>query len=420
MKVLLVTPGRLPIPANLGGAIEEYILSLGRELVLLGVDVQILDISRSSSDRSPKTEVLQGVKIIRIPKYALIPIDLKSNNILTRSKKLLDEFIWGFSVKKFMEAHLRTGQLPWDIVHFNSPIPLIVNSKLLTKNRIKIAYTEHIYSASKPFGTWFYRKVLEPKIESMILSSATTIALSKSIASSLMALRKSIVYLIPLGVDTRYFYPLTNEEREKAFNLLLSVKSKASFIITYVGRIHREKGIDVLIKAIKNLKDLGVEDFILILAGPLSGDFSLANSKPSSYTLEIMKMIEEYKLQRNVIFLGGVRRDHTILLFNISSVFVLPSHHETFGLAALEAMAAGVPVVGTKVGALPDIIKNDFNGYLFETGNSEELSSILMKLYKDRECLRKLSKNAKESAKEYSWKKIAEQTYNVYKKLLTY
>jgi D-inositol-3-phosphate glycosyltransferase len=420
MKVLLVTPGRLPIPANLGGAIEEYILNLGRELVLLGVGVQILDISRYSSDKSPKTEVLRGVKIIRIPKYALIPIDLKSNNILTISKKLLDEFIWGISVKKFIEVQLKTGQLPWDIVHFNSPIPLIVNSKLFKKNRIKIVYTEHIYFASKLSGTLFYRKILEPKIESMVLSSATTIALSKNIARSLMAFRKGIVHLIPLGIDIQYFRSLTDEEKEKALNLFLPIKNKASFIITFLGRIHHQKGVDVLVKAVKKLKDHGIDNFALLLAGPLSGDFSTRDNEPSPYALKIINLVEKYRLQQNVIFLGRITQELKVLLFGISSVFVLPSYYETFGLVALEAMAAGVPVIGTKVGALPDIIQSGFNGYLFESGNSEELFSLLMKLYNDRACLRKLSENAKESAKEYSWKKIAEQTYNVYKKILTH
>jgi glycosyltransferase involved in cell wall biosynthesis len=251
----------------------------------------------------------------------------------------------------------------------------------------------------------------------MVLSSSTVIALSKNTARSLITLKKSRLYIIPLGIDAQYFHLLTDKEREKALEIFLPAENKASFIITFLGRIHPQKGIDVLIKAAKNLKDHNIDNFVLLLAGPLSGDFSITDDKPSPYALRIMRIVKKYGIQQNIRFLGRIPQEHKVLLFGISSVFVLPSYYETFGLVTLEAMAAGVPVVGTNVGALPDIIKNDFNGYLFEPGNSKKLSSILIKLYKDRELLKRLAENAKETAKAYSWRRIAELTYDVYKRL---
>uniref|UniRef100_A0A7C5YQX8 Glycosyltransferase family 1 protein n=1 Tax=candidate division CPR3 bacterium TaxID=2268181 RepID=A0A7C5YQX8_UNCC3 len=418
MKILLITPGRLPIPANLGGAIEDYILSLGRELVSLGVDITILDISRSFSDRSPKIEVLQGIKIVRIPKYAVIPVNLKSNNVLMRSKRLLDEFIWGISVKRFIEARLRTGRLPWDIVHFNSPIPLIVNSKLLTKNGIKVVYTEHTYFASKRAGTFFFRKILEPKIMKSVLSSSSAIiALSSKTASALatFGISNDKIHVIALGIDKQYLCTL-DTEMSKSFELP-SGSNATSFIITFLGRIHPQKGIETLLEAAKMLKEHGVTDFVILIGGPLSGDFSVNKDIPSLYALKLMKYIKKERLKHHVVFLGHLTQEQKMALLNTSSVFVLPSYYETFGLVALEAMASGVPVIGSKVGALCDIIRNGYNGYLFKPGSSEELFSILLSLYRNKGHLKELGKNARETARKYLWSNIAKRTYELYKKL---
>jgi D-inositol-3-phosphate glycosyltransferase len=422
LKVLIITPGRLPLPAKLGGAIEEYILNLGKELTALGVDVTILDILSNSqdSDSTHKFERISNLKIVRIrePKIPFILSGLKHPTII-KGKRLVDDFLWGLAVKEFLSFHIRSKrELPWSIIHFNSPIPLAICSRLLKKTNIHIVYTEHTYFASERAGTVFYRKILEPKIMKTVLSSSTAIiALSSKTASALatFGISNDKIHVIALGIDERYFHTL-NIEKSKSFELLPG-SNRASFIITFLGRVHPQKGIETLIEVAKMLKEHGVTDFMILIGGPLSGDFSVNKDTPSPYTLKLMKYVKKERLEHHVIFLGRLTQEQKMALLNTSSVFVLPSYYETFGLVALEAMASGVPVIGSKVGALCDIIRNGYNGYLFKPGSSEELFSILISLYRNKEHLKELGKNARETARKYLWSNIAKRTYELYKKL---
>jgi len=419
MRILLVTPGRVPLPVKLGGAIEDYILNLGRELSKLGVDdVAVLDTSRQCSIRSLQQEVVDGIRIIRIPKITRIPVNLGITSIITRSVKTLDELIWGISVRRFIEHQLRNGNLTWDIIHFNSPFPLVMTAKLLKESGVKIAYTEHTYFASKYAGTWLYRSLIEPKLESKVLSlSNAVIALSSSTEKALKVFDKNNVRVIPIGVDTSYFRPLTLEEKIKSMNLF-SLENK-EFIITFLGRIHPQKGLEVLIKSIKNIYDQGFDSFKLLIAGPISGDFSHTSGTPSLYFLKLKQTVARSGLSSRVKFLGRIPHHLRPLFLGISSVFVLPSFYETFGLVALEAMSCGVPVVATRVGALPDMIKNGVNGFLFSPGDIATLTSILIKLYTKPELTFNLGKNSRMIVEEsYSWKKVAEKTYKLYMELL--
>jgi glycosyltransferase involved in cell wall biosynthesis len=420
-KVLIITPGRLPLPAKLGGAIEEYMLKLSKELTALGVDVTILDILSNSqdSDSAYKFERISNIKIVRIrkPKIPFLLSGLKHPTII-KGGRLLDEFLWGLAVKKFLSLHIRNErEPPWSIIHFNSPIPLAISSRLLKKTNIHIVYTEHTYFASERAGTFFFRKILEPKIMKSVLSSSSAIiALSSKTASALatFGINNDKIHVIALGIDEQYFH--LNIEKSKAIELLPG-SNRASFIITFLGRVHPQKGIETLIEAAKMLKEHGVTDFVVLIGGPLSGDFSVNRDVPSPYALRLIKHVKKERLEHHVIFLGRLTQEQKMALLNTSSVLVLPSYYETFGLVALEAMASGVPVIGSKVGALCDIIRSGYNGYLFKPGSSEELFSILLFLYRNKEHLKELRKNARETARKYLWSNIAKRTYELYKKL---
>jgi glycosyltransferase involved in cell wall biosynthesis len=254
-------------------------------------------------------------------------------------------------------------------------------------------------------------------MKTVLSSSSAIIALSSKTASALatFGISSDKIHVIALGIDERYFHTL-NIEKSKSFELLPG-SNRASFIITFLGRVHPQKGIETLIEVAKMLKEYGVTDFVILIGGPLSGDFSVNKDTPSPYALKLMKYVKEERLEHHVIFLGRLTQEQKMALLNTSSVFVLPSYYETFGLVALEAMASGVPVIGSKVGALCDIIRNGYNGYLFKPGSSEELFSILISLYRNKEHLKELGKKARETARKYLWSNIAKRTYELYKKL---
>jgi glycosyltransferase involved in cell wall biosynthesis len=140
--------------------------------------------------------------------------------------------------------------------------------------------------------------------------------------------------------------------------------------LIFVGTDWERKGLDVLFRALRLVLDRQ-QDVILLVAGP---DEFHGNAR-------IRALVKELKLTNHVRFLGATSRaDLPNLLWN-SDVAVLPSRREAFGVSILEAMAAGVPVVATRTGGIPEIVNNSSLGVLCEPGNPVDLARGVRELY---------------------------------------
>ena len=102
----------------------------------------------------------------------------------------------------------------------------------------------------------------------------------------------------------------------------------------------------------------------------------------------------------------------------MSSLFLLPSEIESFGLSALEAMAAKVPVVSSNIGGIPEVNIHNFTGMLSDVGNISEMAKFSIELLKDKNKLNLLRENAHEHAKKFDIHKIVPKYEDVYKKLV--
>ena len=92
---------------------------------------------------------------------------------------------------------------------------------------------------------------------------------------------------------------------------------------------------------------------------------------------------------------------------------------EVLHLSVLEAMAYGKPVVASNVGGIPYVVENGTTGLLFECGNVKELAEKIIVLLRDEELRKKMGEAGRERAKEFTWDKIAEQTVDLYKEILS-
>jgi glycosyltransferase involved in cell wall biosynthesis len=110
------------------------------------------------------------------------------------------------------------------------------------------------------------------------------------------------------------------------------------------------------------------------------------------------RLAETRGFQDRTAFLGNVASIETIL--PIGKIFLLPSDAESFGLAALEAMACGVPVIGTNVGGLPEVVADGSDGYLFPVGDVEGMAAAALTLLHDPEKWSDFSRNARRRAVE--------------------
>ncbi len=189
---------------------------------------------------------------------------------------------------------------------------------------------------------------------------------------------KAKLYLLPNGVDLKKFQ-------------VSSFKFQDQKIIISVSRLVPKNGLDTLIKAMEFLPDYTLE---IAGTGPLEG-----------------------KLKGRVSFLGTVGQDALPGLLGRSSVFIRPSRSEGMGSAFLEAMAAGVPVIATPVGGIPDFLKDRETGLFCEVDNPESIARAVRKL-EDPNLREKIVKNAFALVQEkYNWDMLARKYKNILESL---
>jgi glycosyltransferase involved in cell wall biosynthesis len=180
-------------------------------------------------------------------------------------------------------------------------------------------------------------------------------------------------------------------------------QSSDSSEIICVARLESEKkGQDILIRALSILKNDGIECFCKFVGEGESIEYLEALAK-------------KYSLADNIEFLGN-RSDVPELLAN-AGIFVLPSRHEGFGIAIIEAMAAGIPVIASSIDGPREIITNGQNGLLFESDNEVDLAEKIKMLMDDNKLTKKLIKNVRSCLPKYSIEKMCDGYLAVYNSL---
>nr|WP_315197355.1 N-acetyl-alpha-D-glucosaminyl L-malate synthase BshA [uncultured Flavobacterium sp.] len=128
------------------------------------------------------------------------------------------------------------------------------------------------------------------------------------------------------------------------------------------------------------------------------------------------KMCRKYGIQDKVIFFGNSNEIDRILC--LTDLFLLPSETESFGLAALEAMACGVPVISSNSGGLPEVNSDGVSGYLSDVGDVNEMAENALKILKDDDTLREFKKNALHVAEQFDIKNILPIYEHLYQKAI--
>ena len=173
--------------------------------------------------------------------------------------------------------------------------------------------------------------------------------------------------------------------------------SEDEFIITHVSNFRKVKRIDDVVKVFFEIQKKLPAKLVMVGEGP---EKEVAE-----------ETCHQLSIEDKVIFLGNSDEVHKILCF--TDVFLLPSEKESFGLAALEAMACGVPVISTNTGGLPEVNKQGVSGYLSDVGNVDEMTQNAIKILSDNTTLDSFKQQARKTAAQFDIHKIVP----VYEKL---
>ena len=209
---------------------------------------------------------------------------------------------------------------------------------------------------------------------------------------------------IPNGINLRDFeVPYSKEECRR--KLGLSVDKR---IILFLGVLHPKKGPDILLKAMPSVIS-EIPDSELVIVGD------------GVMRRELEELSRKYEVKGHVKFVGFVDENLKPLYYKAADVFCLPSiiTSESFGIVNLEAMACGVPVVASKIGGIPDVVKNGKTGLLVPPRDPKALAEAIICLLQDENVRRKMGRNARKKAENYSWKRIAEKYERVYEELIS-
>jgi len=214
------------------------------------------------------------------------------------------------------------------------------------------------------------------------------IAPSNYAAKRLTGICKKDVKILPTGIELERF--------EKADGKKIRERWQGKKIILHVGRIVKEKNIEILIEAAPYI--LSKIDAIFVITGD------------GPYKTTLQKMAKKKGLEEHFVFTGFVSDEELSSYYKAADVFAFPSTYETQGIVAFEAMAAGVPVVAARAKALPDFIKDGENGFLASPYDAKEFAEKIITAIENKEIARK----ARDFVKEYSIEKMADRLVKIY------
>jgi D-inositol-3-phosphate glycosyltransferase len=150
----------------------------------------------------------------------------------------------------------------------------------------------------------------------------------------------------------------------------------------------------------------------------IGGDPEAGPEKMSVEMSRLKELREKYGLEEMVTFRGKQDQDSLPYYYSAAEVVVVPSHYESFGMVALEAMACGTPVVASQVGGLAYLVKDGVTGYTVPVGDPHELCTHLRDLMEDRELRKKMGEQAASFAQEYAWENIAAKISTHYNEMV--
>lgn len=283
-----------------------------------------------------------------------------------------------------------------DIVHIHTPDYLIFweNSMYLVISKIFNKKTIiHIHATSFPDFYKNSNRVFKILIKKILNMSDKTIILSKNQIS----FYKSIL-------DDKKIMVLNNTVDFNKYNKDVLKNHKDIVEVVFIGgKEAKRKGIEDIIKSIQVLKDKKIK--IIILGDVDKRYISICKSK------DIDKYVE---------FKGFVTELDKINILNKSDIYILPSYAEGLPISILEAMSAGLAVVSTFVGSIPDVIEIGENGYLINPGEYKKLAYFIKFLAENEEIRKKISRNNKEKIRNFYSIDVLEKKLNsLYDELVT-
>lgn len=297
-----------------------------------------------------------------------------------------------------------------DVIHCQTEFSIGTFARIIAKQlNIPLVHTYHtmyedyIHYITKGYFNKSSKKIVEYLTLFYCDKTATELVVPTKKAYELFKKKYKVdrnVYIVPTGIEVEKFYLENNKKLDiNAKRKELGI-AKDDFVILFVGRVASEKNVELLLTSMRFIVNNCPKAKLLIVGdGPELDKYK--------------NFVKKQQLENNVIFTGKVKWEIIQHYYLISDVFVTASTTETQGLTVIEAMAASLPVVCINDESFSQSVIDNLNGLIFK--NKRGYKNAILTLYKDRELLDRLSKQARISADTHSSKYFVNSILDVYK-----
>jgi glycosyltransferase involved in cell wall biosynthesis len=375
MKILLLISEYPPV----GGGAGNASANIARLMVQMGNEVVVLT---SRFGNLPISEMCDGVRILRGPSYrryadrstAMEQVSFIMGGFL-RSLGVIREF----KPDVILAFHgLPSGAIAWML-------------KVIASIPYAVSLRGGDVPGFRPYDFWLYHKFAVPWLHIIWHGASAVIANSNGLRNLALAFDPKIkVLVVPNGVD---FLRFAKSDRDWSPPRILSV-----------GRVVYQKGFDIALQALANLKDI---QWAWVIAG----------DGPQLATLQTM--IRENGLQDRVHFSGWLSTDQVKEQYAQANLFLFPSRHEGMPNAVLEAMASGLPVIASRIAGNEELVVDGETGMLVPAEDVEALRASLRELLDQATKREKMGQKARQRVQQFfEWKQVADQYLSILKKAM--
>jgi glycosyltransferase involved in cell wall biosynthesis len=322
-----------------------------------------------------------------------LPIGKNKNNLHFQSQKDLLVYSW----KAYFFARKLIKKNNYNLSHSFFTVPCGFLS-LVLKWQYKIPYIVSLRGADVPgyaerFS--FIYNLLKPVIKTIWKNSSAVVSNSQGLKDLALKSREGQeIDVIYNGIDTEQFFPKPELKN-----------TMSQFIITTgASRVTQRKGLNYLIEAVAQL--LPKDPNILV---KIMGDGDAKD--------ELEKLAKNLGIENNIKFIGRIPSENTTPHYQEASLFVLPSLNEGMSNAMLEALASGLPIIATDTGGTKELLNDGENGFIVKMKDSSDIAEKIEKLIQNPELRQKMASESRKIAENFSWKKVASQYAEIYKKI---
>ncbi|KPV43425.1 1,4-alpha-glucan branching protein domain-containing protein [Alicyclobacillus ferrooxydans] len=375
-------------PLTIGG-LSRHVYDLSRYLVKQGVEVHVLTMS---VEGYPDNEIVDGVHVHRV--HVMKPDGAEFIHYIFQLNLMMVD-----ACQTLIHSGLR-----FDLVHAHDWLVADAGEAIKHLYDLPLIATIHATEHGRNHGlhTDLQHQIHHQEWE-LTYEAWRVIVCSQYMqreVETIFQLPHDKVHVLPNGVDPQLLDAKQVEDLDRA-----RYAHPDEPIVLFVGRLVREKGVHILLEAAPLiLSEYAHCKFVIVGAGPME--------------TELRYLANRQGIVNSVQFTGFVSDEERNYLLHVADIAAFPSLYEPFGIVALEAMAAGTPVVVSDVGGLADVVAHERNGLKMYAGDPQSLANQVKVMLQNREGAKTLAETALAEIGRYDWNNIAYETLKIYQGIL--